>query len=198
MGSLRTWVLSAHSDRCILSDAASFAIEGKRKTARYAVASPTTDGKHVLISLRDGGHIPQSLQMPSKIRVVGTRVGFNGERLLFGRGVRRSVSGTTERTAERRRHIEDSPEADRKMNPTAEASFQIFVVDQDNHTLTIDVHPNATVQSVKEAVQARTGIPPDQQRLLFHGIDLLPDATLSSCNIQKRSTLHLRLKLRGA
>ena len=167
------------------------------KKARCAAASPTTDGNHVSINLRYGGTILQSLQVPPATRVVGTRVGFNGERLLFGRGVRRSVSGTTERTAERRRHIEDSPEADRKMNPTAEASFQIFVVDQDNHTLTIDVHPNATVQSVKEAVQEKTGIPPEEQRLLFHGTDLLPDATLSSCNIQKRSTLHLRLKLRG-
>jgi hypothetical protein len=38
LGSLRTWVLSAHSDRCILSDAASFAIEGKEKgTASFAI-----------------------------------------------------------------------------------------------------------------------------------------------------------------
>ena len=169
----------------------------EKKKARCAVASPTTDGKPVVSNFRDGGKILQSLQVPSAIRVVGTRVGFNGERLLFGRGVRRSVSWTTEHTGESRSKIADSPETGRNMNPTEDGTFQIFVLDPDNHTLIFDVHPDASVQSVKEAVQARTGIPPDQQRLLFHGIDLLPDATLSSCNIQKHSTLHLRLKLMG-
>ena len=184
------WVLSAHCS-IILTDAfidgfpmqPRLPSKGKKK-ARCAVASPTTDGKPVVSNFRDGGKILQSLQVPSAIRVVGTRVGFNGERLLFGRGVHRSK-------------IEDSPETGRNMNPTEDGTFQIFVLDPDNRTLIFDVHPDASVQSVKEAVQARTGIPPDQQRLLFHGIDLLPDATLSSCNIQKHSTLHLRLKLMG-
>ena len=134
--------------------------KGKKKP-RCAAASPTTDGHRVSISFRGGGNLLESLQVPPATRVVGTRVGFNGERLLFGRGVRRSVSGTTERTAERCRHIEDSPEADRKMNPTEDETFQIFVSDLDNHTLIFEVHPHDSVQSVKERVHARTAIPPD-------------------------------------
>ncbi len=75
--------------------------------------------------------------------------------------------------------------------------FRIRVATLTGRRIAVDVNGATRIETLKLLIQHSDGIPPDQQRLIFAGIELADERSISDYRIQAESTLSLVLKLRG-
>jgi len=87
----------------------------------------------------------------------------------------------------------------RSVSPELVETMQIFVKNVAGDTVPMTVPQNLTIQNLTTLLSIRTALPESQLRLIYAGKHLSssPSSTLADCHVQRDSTIHLALPLRG-
>ena len=101
--------------------------------------------------------------------------------------------------AARHSHVPDTAELIRGYAALQECSPDvcIFIKTLSGRTHSLNVHKSWDIWAVKALIQISTGMPGDDQRLVFAGRQLEDERLLSDFGIRHESTLHLVQRLKG-
>ena len=83
------------------------------------------------------------------------------------------------------------------MAPLVLPKMYIFIKTLTGKTYTLIVQEDYSIERVKDKIEAKLGIPADQQRLIFMAMELKDGFTLAEYKIGQECTLFLVLRLRG-
>ncbi len=75
--------------------------------------------------------------------------------------------------------------------------MQLLIKTLTGKTITVDVNEDDTVETLKQRINEKEGIPVDQQRLIFGGKQISEERTMSDYGVTNGATMHLVLRLRG-
>ncbi|KAJ1461156.1 ubiquitin-related domain-containing protein [Pelagophyceae sp. CCMP2097] len=75
--------------------------------------------------------------------------------------------------------------------------MQLFVKTLSGKTISVEVEESDKIEDVKKMIEAKEGIPPEQQRLIFAGKQLDGHKTLMDYGVEEGSSFAMVLRLRG-
>ena len=176
------------NDVCTLSD-----YNIQKKSTVYLVLLSCGGGMHIFVKTERGKTITLDVDPSDSVEYVKTKI-YNKE----------SIPSDTQCLIFAGQQLEDGHTLSEYLIPESSTlhlvlgqrgSMPIFVKTLTGKTITLVVKPSDTIENVKTEIQDKEGIPPDQQHLIFAGLQLKDDTTLCHHDITACCTLYMCVQI---